>query len=147
MAALLLMSCLLLIFGLAEAGVLLPFRIDAASGWLGVIIPIGILTAIRRIPGEQRLAWVLVACGFIVGTGARQFGLPILSLMGWFGFGVAALATTTRRSAQIGAAQRPGTHVAVWVVLAVLAIAAILFWPPTGAAVQRAGSEGGATVP
>lgn len=130
MAALLLISCVLLIFGLAETGALLRFRIGAAPGWLGVIIPIGILTAIRRVPGAQRLPWVLVASGFLVGTGARQLDSPTLSLIGWFGFGVAALASTVWCRTQIAAAPRRTTNVAVWVLIAILVVAAILFFPP-----------------
>ena len=130
MAALRLISCILLIFGLAEVGYLLRFRIEPASEWLGAIIPIGIVMAIGRIPKELRLSWALVACGFVVGVGGRRFGLLTLSLIGWFGFGVAALTSTLRVSAPSLPDRRYRTRVWVWSLVAVLVIAAILFFPP-----------------
>ncbi len=130
MAALLVMSCVLVIFGFAETGVLLPFHIRAAPGWLGVIIPLTVIFSFRRIPAEGRLSWVLIACGFVAGTAGHRFGATTTSTLGWFGFGVVAFVSTVFRTPPRVAARRSLGYIALWVVLAVLLIAAILFLPP-----------------
>lgn len=131
MIALIVLSCALIVFGLAETGLLDSFPLGRAPDWLGVIVPIGIVTGMRRIPSAQRLSWGLVALGWLVGVGARAFGLRTVSIIGLLGFGTIALGYTVWQRREIAATDRPLTWKTFWtaIVLVILTMI-ILLWPP-----------------
>lgn len=130
MLALIVLSCILIAFGLSQARLLNGSLIGEAPIWLGVIVPIGIVAGLRQIPMAQRPVWGLIALGWLVGAGSRTLGLETTSIVSLIGFGVAALGYTAWRWHVIATTRRPLPRKTLWMVVAlVLLTIAIFLWP------------------
>jgi len=125
--ALLISAAILVAFGLSQAGWL---SLGDAPAWLGVIIPIGIMVGIARVPHSQRLSWWLVAAGWVVGVVARELGFEDLSTAGLISFGFSATAHTLWHCREITKTQHPVWRRTVWVLIVTVALMVlILLWP------------------
>jgi hypothetical protein len=132
---LILMSLLMVLFGMAVVDERIGAVVAQPPALMVVFVPVAVLASLRKLAPVEKTGWILIAFGFAIGSAGYWLGHRALSATGWLSMGVAAGAyAIARRDERAQAKNNASRRSQVLAFVVILILVALILLLPSGRA-------------